>query len=222
MARSHKPPGNTAAILSFNAGQLRGIVEMLRRRQVEGVRMPRFTGTRWGRELNRELRARRQRELFFDFRKVPVFGHAVRPHALVALDEQKIQFGLPSRATDAAQRIRNDGARVDQTGARQRNGWQQDARGIAARRGDQRRALDGRAMNLRQAVNGLGQKLRRGMVVSVKFLVSSALLSRKSALKSITWQPRASSGTAKLRRHAMRQARKTTAPCWASSSTLVR
>jgi len=45
---------------------LRASFEMLRRRQVRVVRMPRFTGTRWGVKLNREVRARRQRDLFFD------------------------------------------------------------------------------------------------------------------------------------------------------------
>ena len=70
--------------------------------------MPRLTGMRCGVNWMTTCVAGGKRKFLFDFRKVPVLGHAVGPDAFVAFHKQIIQLRLAARAADAAQRIGND------------------------------------------------------------------------------------------------------------------
>ena len=64
-------------------------------------------------------RAGRQREFLLNLGKVPVLGDAVRADALVALNEEIVNFGLSAGAADPAERIGNDLGRLYQTSPEQ-------------------------------------------------------------------------------------------------------
>src|SRR6266853_2898867 len=94
------------------------------------------------RKLNSYGRAGSNGDFLLDFREVPVFGHAVWAHTLVALDKQVILLRLAAGATDAAERIGDDAGRFHQTGFEQWYGGQQDACRVATGRSDERGLLD--------------------------------------------------------------------------------
>ena len=82
--------------------------------------MPRFTGIKCGVNWMTTLRAGGKGNLFLDFRKVPVFRHAVGADAFVALAKEIVHLGLAARAADAAHRIGDDAGGLDQSGLQQR------------------------------------------------------------------------------------------------------
>src|SRR4051812_29330624 len=73
------------------------------------------------RKLNRDFCARRERKFLFNFREMPMFGHAVRPDAFVAFDEEEIRFVFAAGAADSAERIGDDAGRLDQARLEQWN-----------------------------------------------------------------------------------------------------
>ena len=54
------------------------------------------------RELHCDRFACHQCEFLLNFSKVPVFGNTIRPHALIAFNEEIIQLGFTARAADPA------------------------------------------------------------------------------------------------------------------------
>ena len=157
------------------------------------------------RELDGYRTAGRDRKLLLDFRKMPMLGDAVGPHAFVALDEQVIELGLAPRAAHAAERIGDDAVGLDQARLQQRNQRQQDAGGIASGGGHEHRFLDLRAIDLRQAVDRGFQQLRRRMVVRVELLVNSGALDAEIGAEIDDLAAGLQQGNGELRGDAVRQ-----------------
>src|SRR5207245_10035319 len=72
---------------------------------------------------------------------------------------------------------------IDRSPANQRSQRNENAGRITTWTGDQLRAPDFFPVNLRQTVNRLAQQIRRGMIVTVKFLVNSGVLYPKIRTK---------------------------------------
>ena len=109
------------------------------------------------------------RELLHHLRLMAVAVEAVRAEVLADLGEVRRQLQRPARAGDARLRI-DDHAAVEPARRRQRRQAQDGGGRVAARHGDQLRLADGVAVQFGQAVDGVGQELRRG-VVAVPALV---------------------------------------------------
>ena len=107
---------------------------------------------------------------------MPVFRHAVRPQAFVALGIEKRNVRLASGTAYATLAVGNDASGLDEPSAQQRYNRQQDAGGVTARSGDEFRVSDGGTMQLGHAVDGLFQQSRRGMWIAVKLLVHSCII----------------------------------------------
>src|SRR6266700_3443397 len=107
------------------------------------------------RELNCHRLACGKGKLLLDFGKVAMFRDAVRPDAFVALDEEIIELRLAASAADASKGVGDNSGRLDQAGFQEWNNGQQNARGIAAWRGNERGIFDLGAIELGQTVNGL-------------------------------------------------------------------
>src|ERR1051326_3695015 len=105
--------------------------------------------------------------------------HAVGPHAFVTFDKEIIRFRFSTRPAYAAQAVGNDVSRLDQLFAQKRNEWQQNARGITTGTRYQAGAGNFLAINLRQAVDRVGQQVWGGVLVSVKFAVSRGVFDSK-------------------------------------------
>src|SRR5688572_16478563 len=120
-------------------------------------------GNQMRRELNYNLLAGRFGKFLFDFGEMPVLRHSVGANTFVALDKEVIEFGFAAGAAHTAERVGDDPRRLDQLFAEQWEDWQQNARGITTRRGDERRTLDRVAIDLGQTVDRFREQVGRGM-----------------------------------------------------------
>src|ERR1022692_1525998 len=124
------------------------------------------------RELNRDLLVRDLGKLLFDLGKMPMFRHAVRTDALVALGKEIIGLDLAARAGHAAQTRDHDTAKIDRLLSHEREKRQQNTCRVTARRRDQLRAANLVTINFRQSVDRSPEQFRRGMIVAIKFFVN--------------------------------------------------
>src|ERR1019366_1966407 len=123
------------------------------------------------RELDRDLLVRDLGKFLLDFGKMPMFRHAVRTDALVALGKKIIRPDLAARAGDAAQTCDNDAAKIDNLLSHEREKRQQNACRVRTRRRDQLRAANLVPINFRQSVDRSPEQFRCGMIGAVKFLI---------------------------------------------------
>ena len=66
-----------------------------------------------------------------------MFGDAVGADAFIAFGVQERHIRLATGTTHAAEAVGNDAGGFDQAGFQQRRGWQENAGGITAGRGDE-------------------------------------------------------------------------------------
>src|ERR1019366_4746587 len=123
------------------------------------------------RELDRDLLVRNLGKFLFDLGKMPMFRHAVRTDALVALGKEIISLDLAARAGHAAQTRDHDTAKIDRLLSHEREKRQQNACRVTARRRDQLRAANLVPINFRQSVDRSPEQFRCGMIGAVKFLI---------------------------------------------------
>jgi len=107
-----------------------------------------------------------QRELFLDFRQVAVLHQPVGLRILRALDKQVGLLDLAAGAAHAAEGIDDDVLARHQAGAQHRHQRHEDARRIAARRGDEREFPPVAGGQFGQDEARPGQQFRR-MVLAV-------------------------------------------------------
>src|SRR5664279_236125 len=131
------------------------------------------------RELDRNLLLRDLGKFLLELGKMPMFRHAIRTHALVALGKEIIGLDLAARAGDAAQTRDQDTAKIDRLFSHQREKRQQNAGRVTAGRRDQLRAANFVTINFRQSVDRSPQQFRRGMIGAVKFLIYMSVAESK-------------------------------------------
>ncbi len=102
------------------------------------------------------------RELLLDLRRVAVARDAIRAHVLVDGDEMSA-FGRGAPGAGDT-RLGIDDHVIDEAGTRERREREQRGGGKAARVGDEVGVGELRAVTLRQAVDGVRDQLRRGML----------------------------------------------------------
>jgi hypothetical protein len=127
-------------------------------------------------ELDGDRLAGGERELLFDLGEVAVFGDGVGAEAFVALAEQIGGIGLAPGAADAAERVGDDLSGVDQAGADEREGGEEDAGWIAAGRGDDSGVADLVPVDFREAVDGLFEQVSGGVFMAVELQVAVGAL----------------------------------------------
>src|SRR5688572_25321826 len=132
----------------------------------------------WG-ELDSDFFAGGDGKFLFDLRKVPMLRDGVRANTFVAFNEEIIELGFASGAADAAKGIRNDPGSFHDAGFEQRNGGQQNAGWVTARRSNQGSLFDLGAMGLRQSIHGVLQQAGCGMVMAVKLLINGGVFDAK-------------------------------------------
>jgi len=111
-----------------------------------------------------------------DLDHVPVRADRVGLEVLVPLGEVVLRLGLAPGTAHAAGGIHDHLVWINQPGLQQRQDPQGRGCRIAARIGDQPGAADLLAVQLRQAVNGVGQILQVGMLLVVPLFVVGRLL----------------------------------------------
>ena len=102
-------------------------------------------------------------EVLSDLGRMPVSTDRVGLEAFADLGHQQTRRRLAPGTADAGLRIRNQPARIDDSGGEQRNEPERHCSRIATRIRHQSRAAHGIAIELRQPVDRLGKKLRTGM-----------------------------------------------------------
>ena len=107
---------------------------------------------------------------------MPVFGHIVRSHAFIAFSKKKLNASFAPGSADATEAVSDNSGGFNEFGTKQRHRGQQNAGGIAPRRGDKVRIPDGFAVQFRHAVNRLLQKRRHGMRATIKFLINFGVI----------------------------------------------
>ena len=88
-----------------------------------------------------------------DFRQVPVPGHPIGPDRFGGFAKRGIETGLAARPAATRLAVGNDRARINQTGAQQRQQGENHRGRITPGIGDQACTANRFAIQLRQAVN---------------------------------------------------------------------
>ena len=111
------------------------------------------------------------RELLLDLGQVSMPGETVGPHAFVTFDKKKGEIRLATSATDAAERISDDGGGVNQLLPEEGDQGEQDGSRITTGRGHEGCGGNGPGMDLGQSVNRGIEEIRSGVSFSIEFLV---------------------------------------------------
>ena len=121
-----------------------------------------------GHEGDRHLFAGGEGELLLDLAEVAVFRSPVGAEAFVDLGEKQADLRLFASPAHARETRYSDAARFYEPFADEGHERHENARRIAARRGDEIRAGDGLSIKFRQSINRAGEELRRRVGVAVK------------------------------------------------------